>query len=387
MRIAVLAHRMPIQGQRVLGALYRRASFMPSVVVRHFDPLQANFQNLDARPLLDWQPHGVVLRMTEYTLLARWRKLLADVPMVTTFVLPDGLADTSVVVDIAEAVRMARDHFLSRGITEMALFCSGEDSLAHTRIDPFREIVPSGHVFGMPLMEIRGISGLPASMRKKITDWLESLPKPVGILTLENFAGPRLMSLCQEIGLHVPNDVQLIGVDDLDYCLACNPHLTNLDLPSERIGEVALDTLLRHVRKEQPPPPQVVKVAGSTLIARGSTGLAAVGSGKIAAAVRAIQSDVGKRLSAARIVKQSQVGQTTFYKQFRETTGTTPARQLRETRLKKACEMLAGTDASITDIATACGFSGGNYFARFFRHATGQTPSDYREQQRGGSRS
>jgi transcriptional regulator GlxA family with amidase domain len=124
-------------------------------------------------------------------------------------------------------------------------------------------------------------------------------------------------------------------------------------------------------------------VGGCKVIARGSSGVTAVGSGKTASAMRTIVTSASNRLSAARIAKQSKVSHATFYKHFRANTGTTPARELRETRLKKACQMLAETDASITEIATACGFSGGNYFARFFRNATGHTPSDYRQQHRG----
>ncbi len=111
--------------------------------------------------------------------------------------------------------------------------------------------------------------------------------------------------------------------------------------------------------------------------------MTAVGRRKIASAVQTIETSATKGLSAARIVKQARVSHTTFYKHFRASTGTTLARQLRETRLRKACQMLVETDAGISEIAAACGFSGGNYFARFFRHATGQTPSEYRERNRG----
>lgn len=194
---------------------------------------------------------------------------------------------------------------------------------------------------------------------------------------------PYLLCYCQELGYKVPQDIHVIGIDDVDKCLACDPHLTSVDPPSEGIGEAAMETLLRHLHHEQPIPSPYIRVSGSRLINRGSTGLAAVGRSKIASAMRTIETSATKGLSAARIVKQSKVSHTTFYKHFRATTGTTPARQLRETRLNKARQMLQETDAGISDIAAACGFSGGNYFARFFRNATDQTPSEYREQHRG----
>ncbi|ODA66135.1 HTH-type transcriptional activator RhaS [Methyloligella halotolerans] len=47
-------------------------------------------------------------------------------------------------------------------------------------------------------------------------------------------------------------------------------------------------------------------------------------------------------------------------------------------RTKRACELLRQTDASITEIATALGYSDSAHFARAFRHATGMAPQEYR---------
>ena len=380
LRIALLWQPVPFQGQRVLSALYRWADLAPAVMLRQFNPFKPHWQRDVAGPLLEWQPHGVVVRLSDFKRLARLRNLLPGIPMVSTILNPPWLVDSNVLIDIAEAITIARDHFQSRGLSHMALFFGGLPFGAPSRIEPFRTLVPDGHILQIPLHEPQNADGLPARVKKLFTDWLLSLPKPVGIMTFENHVAPILMRHCQEIGLEVPRDVQFIGIDDVDQCLTCEPHLTSLDLPSERIGEVAMETLLRYLCGEKLP--AVIQVGGSKLIPRGSTGLAAVGSGRIARAVRTIHAAPAGGLSAARIVRQSGIGQTTFYKQFRSTTGTTPARQLREVRLKKACQMLTETDASITEIAAACGFSGGNYFARFFHQATGQTPSDYREQHR-----
>jgi len=379
LRIAVLWQPAPIQAQRILNAIYRRAALEPRVTMRQFDPMQANWRRTGAKSLVEWHPHGVLLRLSDPKMVAGARKLLPGIPFVSTVVMPPGLVDTCVSMDAAEAITLCRDHFRSRGLSHIACFYGSVPASAHTRREPFHVAVPDGHFIGMDVQEYAGISGMPAAERKRATDWLHALPKPAGIMSFEGLIGPHLLRFCQEIGYRIPEDIQLIGVDDVDQCLACEPHLSSVDPPSEGIGEVAMESLLRHLRGGSPPPPYL-RVGGSKVIARGSTGLAAVGSGKIATAMRTIETSATRGISAAGIVKQSKVSHTTFYKHFRATTGTTPAQHLREIRLKKACQMLKETDANITEIATACGFSGGNYFARFFRHATGQTPSHYRQQ-------
>ena len=66
-----------------------------------------------------------------------------------------------------------------------------------------------------------------------------------------------------------------------------------------------------------------------------------------------------------------------FRRVFREATGTTPQDYLVKLRLGRAMRELRGSDASITDVALASGFSDGNYFSYTFSKQTGLSPSQY----------
>ena len=84
------------------------------------------------------------------------------------------------------------------------------------------------------------------------------------------------------------------------------------------------------------------------------------------------------------MVKLSKQGSiNTFYREFRQATGSTPARILRRTRVEKACQMLKETDASITAISAACGFSSPNYFAQVFLREMGVSAREYRKGKKG----
>ena len=48
-------------------------------------------------------------------------------------------------------------------------------------------------------------------------------------------------------------------------------------------------------------------------------------------------------------------------------------------RIDKACEMLSGTDMTIKDICTKCGYGSIEHFHRAFKRVKGMTPSKYRE--------
>lgn len=71
---------------------------------------------------------------------------------------------------------------------------------------------------------------------------------------------------------------------------------------------------------------------------------------------------------------------TYFSRKFKLITGHTFKEHLNEIRLRQATQMLSTTDASITQIAIACGFSSSNYFKDLFRKTTGRSPRSYRYQ-------
>ncbi len=59
----------------------------------------------------------------------------------------------------------------------------------------------------------------------------------------------------------------------------------------------------------------------------------------------------------------------------------TPKQWLMKRRIDKACQLLEDTTASITEVATACGYADHSAFTRQFRAATHLTPTQYRVSQ------
>lgn len=64
---------------------------------------------------------------------------------------------------------------------------------------------------------------------------------------------------------------------------------------------------------------------------------------------------------------------------FRQATSYTPGRYLLLYRLAQSRSMLAGTQFTIAEIASKCGFSDSGNFIRCFRREAGMTPGQYRQ--------
>jgi AraC family transcriptional regulator len=67
-----------------------------------------------------------------------------------------------------------------------------------------------------------------------------------------------------------------------------------------------------------------------------------------------------------------------FARAFKQSEGVTPHDYLVRRRVKRAMELVAGTDLPLSEIAVTVGFSDQSHCARRFREIVGVCPRDYR---------
>jgi len=69
---------------------------------------------------------------------------------------------------------------------------------------------------------------------------------------------------------------------------------------------------------------------------------------------------------------------------FKRTTGITPNAYVQQIRIRRAKELLAGSEQPLADIAAAVGMTNTPYFITLFKRLTGRTPAQYRSDVRKG---
>ena len=72
------------------------------------------------------------------------------------------------------------------------------------------------------------------------------------------------------------------------------------------------------------------------------------------------------------------MSRSTLMRQFQLVFQCSPIDYLIRLRIQKACELLGDRELRIADIARACGFNDGNYFARQFARVMGGPPREHR---------
>jgi AraC-like DNA-binding protein len=98
---------------------------------------------------------------------------------------------------------------------------------------------------------------------------------------------------------------------------------------------------------------------------------------RLATVARHIQDNYSQPLELPRLARLANMSIAQIERYFHKIFHLTPRQMLLKTRLDAASALLAG-DASITDIATQCGYNDHSAFTRQFKATVGVTPSQYR---------
>lgn len=213
--------------------------------------------------------------------------------------------------------------------------------------------------------------------------WVLSLSKPVGVATFYDFMGLRLAETCRAEGLHVPEDVAIVGMgnDDL-VCEIARPSLSSVEVPTERIGYEAA-ALLDRLMEGLAPPRWPILIPPMGIVARQSSDLVAIEDADVVAALRLIRGRDHVPTRVQDILREVPVSRRSLERKFRKVLNRGISQEIRRVHLERAKSLLAGTDLAMSAIAESAGFLDGRHLSIIFRQETGLTPTAYRTQFRG----
>ncbi len=110
-----------------------------------------------------------------------------------------------------------------------------------------------------------------ASGSEMMHQLLDRSPRPTAVFAANNLIGIGALHAIQQAGLHVPEDVALVGFDDLPPTLLTSPFFTVSAQPAYEMGKRATQLLLARLTKATTEPCQEI-VLPTELIVRQSSG-------------------------------------------------------------------------------------------------------------------
>lgn len=83
-----------------------------------------------------------------------------------------------------------------------------------------------------------------------ITKIIEDHPQIDAVFATSDFLAIHAQNILQKLGRKVPEDVQIVGFDNIVYTTLVSPTITTIEQPIRRMGELALESLVKLLNEE-----------------------------------------------------------------------------------------------------------------------------------------
>ena len=334
--------------------------------------------DLPPRALDRWRGDGIIARIENERIARAVERLGVPVVDVSASQAMGGIP--WVETDDEAVAQFAVDHLIERGFRSFA-FC-GDDRFAWSR---FRS-----EAMGLLLakagfaLHAYGEDSRALDEERKLSEWVQRLPKPVGVLACYDIRGRQLIEICKRSGIAVPEQVAVLGVDNDD--LVCNLAVTPLSsiIPNATgTGYLAANLLAQMLAGERvEAKAHLLKPLG--IVTRQSTDSFAIDDADLVRAAQYIRSNACAGIQVEDILRAVPLSRRVLEARFKKHFGHTPHDAILRVRLRRAQELLEETDLPLATIAERAGFLHSEYFSVAFKRVNQTTPSEYRRRLRAG---
>ncbi len=215
--------------------------------------------------------------------------------------------------------------------------------------------------------------------KRGLARWLRKLPLPTGIFACYDIQAQKILEICRELDIAVPEEIAVLGVDnDRLLCELADPPLSSVICNTYRTGFEAAALLDRMMRGEQVDAAPIL-VAPQGIQTRQSTDILAIEDADVAAALRYLRENALQGINVADVVRQAPLSRRVLESRFKKILGRSPHEELTRLKLDRIKELLTGTELSLSEIARRTGFEHDEYMCVFFRNAEGVPPGKYRQ--------
>jgi LacI family transcriptional regulator len=326
--------------------------------------------------LSSWDGTGIIARIENPAIAEALRSLKVPIVDVSAARLIPSLPWFE--TDDGAIAHLGAEHLLERGFQSFGFAGDNRFNWSKWREEHFvNSLRASGHscsVFPGPRRSTRG----DAEETSELADWIRTLPKPVGVMACYDFRGQQVLNACRRIGMAVPDEVAVIGVDDDELlCELSNPPLSSVIPNTYRTGYEAA-ALLDEMMAGRKIKGEAHLIAPLGVSTRQSTDVLAIHERNIARALHYIRNNASKGINVQDVIKAVPQSRRLMEKRFMKYIGRTPHQEIIRVQLERVKQLLTQTDLSLDEIAARSGFAHVEYLSVAFKRELGMPPSKFR---------
>lgn len=315
---------------------------------------------------------GMIVEMAEGSIWQALRRTRIPAISVAHVVDPEGCP--GVVVDNMAVGRLGANHLADLGLKHLAFVA--EDMTAHSddRRSGFVAACATRHV------TCAVFGGKASRDEHALSNWIRTLPDPVGILGATDRIALAVSRACRIAGRRIPEQVALLGVDnETEACRLADPPLSSIDHGTRRIGYEAARLLDQWMSTGQRPPNSIL-IQPVGVVSRPSTDLLAIDDADVVSAIRFIRAHATDPVKVEHVLKHVAMSRRSLEMRFLQALGRTIHEEITRVRMDRAKQLLITSDWSMPVIAETCGFAFASQFSHAFKRETGLAPLQFRHQ-------
>jgi len=162
--------------------------------------------------------------------------------------------------------KLATDHLIANGCRRIAFFGDVDLPEVGHRFEGYQRALAEHGLGGGPEL-IHHTPFVDGSARRAVAAMIERQTAFDAVFASSDLLAMEAISAARDRGLNIPNDVAVVGYDDIVLARYCHPALTTIRQPVATGAEQLVDALLKLVGGERPAP----KILPAELIVRDSS--------------------------------------------------------------------------------------------------------------------
>lgn len=264
--------------------------------------------------------------------------------------------------------KMAVQHLLSLGISNIAWYASGASNVHRLRLKGAAEGYDG---------KIAELS--PRNLRRS----LRLLPKPLGVIAYSEADAEHVVAELTEQQINIPDEVAVIGIGNDPFLCenrevtisAVDTNLTNGAYTAAQL----LDTFMDNPSLWKSSLDKTILIPPLCVVPRKTTDTLTHRDDFIRQILCYIHSHLSTPLGAQEIASHFEVARTSLDRRFRTATGHSIGTEILNQRMAKAKRLILADELPLKAIAAECGFCNQAFLSSVFKKFTGKPPSQWRE--------
>ena len=201
---------------------------------------------------------------------------------------------TNIILDHRRAAQLALQHLRDLGHEEIA-FVKGQQESSDSEVR-WAAIVEVAAELGIRIrpelnVQLQGVDSTPAIGYPVGKELLARNRRFTAVFAYNDISAIGTIWAFREAGLRVPEDISVVGFDDIPGAAYANPGLSTVRQPLERMGQIAAQTLIERIEERGADVPEIA--IEPEFIVRQSTGPAARMAASVGASLAAQPASVG----------------------------------------------------------------------------------------------